>query len=329
MRKDLLKKVIAGSLIAAMALVLSLVPIRGSAHSKEPAESFSLYKDGSKEFVLDVDACAEVQRAPIGISSGFSYDEAHDALKIVNIKVTKRDMMVYLDKVSAIYVSGECKIPVIRTDCLSKDFYGNDPYCSTVTVYMDPGSSLEVGDMYDYNYNDVDSKIACGPGVKMKAARDGKAMKFKFTAGGLKIGKSATVKGVKYKIVSTDAGVGAQIIKGKTTSKVKIGAEIKIKGYSYAITSIAKNAYKGKKNIKEVKLGDNISQVGASAFAGCKKLKKITINARSLKSVGKNAFKGISKNAVFVLVGTGEEKAAAAALIKNGSTGFKDTMTVE
>lgn len=35
-----------------MALVLSLVPITGSAHSKEPAESFSLYKDGSKEFVL-------------------------------------------------------------------------------------------------------------------------------------------------------------------------------------------------------------------------------------------------------------------------------------
>lgn len=40
-----------------------------------------------------------------------------------------------------------------------------------------------------------------------------------------------------------------------------------------------------------------VTQIKAKAFAGCKKLKKITIYAKSLKKVGKAAFKGIHKKA--------------------------------
>lgn len=41
-----------------------------------------------------------------------------------------------------------------------------------------------------------------------------------------------------------------------------------------------------------------VTQINGKAFAGCSKLKKITIKAKSLKKVGKKAFKGIHKKAV-------------------------------
>ncbi len=326
MNKKIFGKTIA--ILMAFILILGVVPIRGQAHDNGPAESFSLYKDGHMEKVLDVDSDAQVQRAPIGSSSHFSYDAEHNALKISNIKITRGDTMVYLDNLDAIYVSGDCKLPVIRMDCLSEDFYGNPPIASSVTVYMDPGSRLEVGDIYDRDMKDVNTKIVSGPGVKMKAKRDGKAMQFIFTSGGLKVGKKAKVKGVQYKIIADD-GVSAEVAKGKAAKKVKVGDTVKIKGYTYKITSIGKGAYKNKKSITEVTLGSNIQSIKKDAFSGCAKLKKITICAGNLKSIEKNAFKKLNKNCEFVLTGTDEEIARADLLIRNSATGFKDTMTVK
>ena len=42
----------------------------------------------------------------------------------------------------------------------------------------------------------------------------------------------------------------------------------------------------------------NVTQINTKAFSGCFKLKKITVKAKSLKKVGKKAFKGIHKKAV-------------------------------
>lgn len=63
------------------------------------------------------------------------------------------------------------------------------------------------------------------------------------------------------------------------------------------MTSIAKNAFKNNKNLKKVTIGNNIAKIKAGAFKGCKNLKMITIKSKSLKSVGKNIFKGISPKA--------------------------------
>ena len=329
MRGKLSTRIISLIMAAILIAATAAVPVKVQAHSNEPSESFSLYKDGHKEFVLDVDACIVMRYVPVGSSSHFSYDPEKDALKVTDIRVTRRDATAILDQVSAIYVSGDCKIPVVRTDCLSNDWYGNPPYCSAITVYMDPGSTLEIDDLYDYNMKDVpDSQIKCGPGVKMKKTRDGKALKYTFTSGGLEVGKKAKVGGVKYQIVSDD-GIGAEIIKGKAAKKVKVGDSVKIKGASYNITSIGKGAYKNKKNIKEIALGANIKTIKKEAFFGCSNVKTITMKVGNLKSIEKNAFKKLNKKCKFILIGTDEEIAQADYLIRKSSTGFKATMTTE
>ncbi len=73
---------------------------------------------------------------------------------------------------------------------------------------------------------------------------------------------------------------------------------VKINSYTFKITSIAKNAFKGNGKLEKVTIGANVTKIGASAFSDCKKLKKITIKSKKLQSVGKNALKNIYKKAV-------------------------------
>ena len=64
-------------------------------------------------------------------------------------------------------------------------------------------------------------------------------------------------------------------IKKKTVASVKIANTVTYKGVKYRVTGIAKNA-----------------------FVKCNKVKKITIIATGLKSIQKNALKGIHKKCV-------------------------------
>ena len=117
-------------------------------------------------------------------------------------------------------------------------------------------------------------------------------------------------------------------------------------GNTYAVTAIAKAAVKGETTITKVKVGKNIETIGAGAFRECTSLKSVTIgsgvtkisknafrgdsklksivrNATSLKSVGKNAFSGISSKAVITLKGTAKQKAKAEKLIKKSGLSSK------
>ena len=58
---------------------------------------------------------------------------------------------------------------------------------------------------------------------------------------------------------------------GKKASSLSAPATAKINGYSYKVTSIGKNAFKGA-NAKTITLGKNIKSIPAGAFANCKKL---------------------------------------------------------
>lgn len=84
----------------------------------------------------------------------------------------------------------------------------------------------------------------------------------------------------------------------KKLTAVSIPATVKYKGYSFKVTVIQKNALKGYKKLKTVTVGKNVTSIGASAFAGDAKLKKITVKSAVLKKVGAKALKGIHKKAV-------------------------------
>ena len=84
----------------------------------------------------------------------------------------------------------------------------------------------------------------------------------------------------------------------KSQKKIKIPNTIQIDNRTYKVTEIASKALKGTKNLTEVTIGTNIEKIGSSAFEKCGKLKKIVVNSKKLKSVGKKALKGIHKKCV-------------------------------
>lgn len=135
----------------------------------------------------------------------------------------------------------------------------------------------------------------------------------------------------------------------KSASKVTIPATVNIDGVTYKVTSIAVNAFKNDKKLTKVTIGGNVktigtnafsgckkitrvtipekvTKIGTNAFCGCKKLKTITIKSAKLKNIGKNAFKGIHKKAVFKVPGKMLSKYKKKFTSK---TGFRKTMKVK
>lgn len=105
----------------------------------------------------------------------------------------------------------------------------------------------------------------------------------------------------------------------KKKSVVTIPATVKIGGVTYKVTSIAKNAFKGNKNIKRLTIEKNVEKIGAKAFYGCKKLKTITIKTTKLKAkkIGAAAFKNTHVKAT-VKVPKKKLKAYKTMLLKKG-----------
>ena len=92
----------------------------------------------------------------------------------------------------------------------------------------------------------------------------------------LKKGQVATVGNLKFKVTGTNTRtVTVAKAKAKSYKSVTIPATIKVNGHTYKVTAISANAFKNNKS-----------------------LKKITVKSKTIKSVGKNAFKGIQKKAV-------------------------------
>ncbi len=86
------------------------------------------------------------------------------------------------------------------------------------------------------------------------------------------------------------------------------------------VTVIGKNAFAGCAKLKKVTVqGNKLKQIGSKAFYNCKKLKTITIKSKALKRVDKNAFKGINKKAV-IKVPAAKLKAYKKLLAKKGQS---------
>jgi len=104
----------------------------------------------------------------------------------------------------------------------------------------------------------------------------------------------------------------------KKITGITIPSTVKINGYVCKVTAIDKNAFKGCKKLKSVKIGKNVQTIGErafyqckalqkigipsnvksikkEAFAGCKNLKNVTFQGKKVTSIGKNAFKNTKK----------------------------------
>ena len=111
------------------------------------------------------------------------------------------------------------------------------------------------------------------------------------------------VSKAKYKILKmgTDNAMGTVEFVAPlnaNNSKFIVPSTITNKGITYEVIQIVDGAFKDNKKLKNVVISEGIKKIGKESFAGCKKLRKITINTTVLKKVGKNAFKGIHKKCV-------------------------------
>lgn len=105
----------------------------------------------------------------------------------------------------------------------------------------------------------------------------------------------------RYKITaSTPSKKTVALVKSlkKNKKAVTVKADVEIEGHRYQITKIGAKAFQKDKKMKQLTIGPNVKLIEGSAFAGCSNLKKVTILSKNITKFGKNAFKGIKKDAV-------------------------------
>ena len=116
-----------------------------------------------------------------------------------------------------------------------------------------------------------------------------------------KKGSVCQADGYRYKVLSATAKskkVAFAGVSDKNVKKVIIPKTVKLDGITYQVTEISANALKGKKKLKTVSVGENVTKIGKNAFAGCSRLVNIVVKGKKLKSAGKNSLQGISAKAV-------------------------------
>ena len=117
----------------------------------------------------------------------------------------------------------------------------------------------------------------------------------------IKKGTSFKVGKNRYKVTKVTKKTGTVTFTKpvkKTYKTISIPGTVKYKGYTFKVTAIAKNACKNNKKVKTVTIGKNVQTIGAYAFAGDAKLKKIAVKSVVLKKVGAKALMGINKKTV-------------------------------
>ncbi len=111
----------------------------------------------------------------------------------------------------------------------------------------------------------------------------------------VKKGESYDVGSYRYKVLDVSKKTVAVTKALKSSKTIKVPNTVKIKGGSYKVTEVAKNAFKNNKKVQTVTIGKNVTKIGASAFSGSKNLKKVTISSTVLKTIDKQAFYNCKK----------------------------------
>lgn len=121
---------------------------------------------------------------------------------------------------------------------------------------------------------------------------------------------------------SAEVAVTALTKASKKKASLSVAPTIVKDDVTYKVTSIGKKAFAGCKKLKSVTLGANVTKIEKQAFSKCTKLAKLTVKGK-LTKVEKKAFAGCKKK---IKVAGGNKKAKKAnikALKKSGYKKFK------
>lgn len=116
---------------------------------------------------------------------------------------------------------------------------------------------------------------------------------------GLEVGETFKVNGIIYKVVLSDYNkntfqVSCVKTDNKKIEKYVMPSCVSHKGVDYQVTSVGKKAFAGCKKLKKLTLGSNLTSIGEKAFYKCSALTKVTI-PKKVKTIGKSAFQKCKK----------------------------------
>ncbi len=119
-----------------------------------------------------------------------------------------------------------------------------------------------------------------------------------------KVGETFTASnGLKYKITAYSSKTKNVTVTGisKKVTAITVPDTVKYKNVSFKVTAIGSSAFTKQSTLKSATIGKNVTSIGAKAFYNDKKLAKVTFKGTAVKTIGKDAFKGIKKGAAFVM----------------------------
>lgn len=113
-----------------------------------------------------------------------------------------------------------------------------------------------------------------------------------------RIGSTYKIKKAKYKVTSSNK-VTYTGTTDKKSKKITIPNTVVIRGKTYKVTAVGGNVCKVNKKVTQVIIGKNVTVIAPKAFYKKKTLKSIIFKSVKITKIGRNAFKGINKKAVF------------------------------
>ena len=147
--------------------------------------------------------------------------------------------------------------------------------------YADPMEYLNLEFEITIKYSDTpvitDNHVKAAPSVSFEVGRE--------------LGDNA----VKYRIMDATGSLSAIGLTSEAKS-VTIPDSVGLAGFNLNVNDIAQGFMKGNKKTKTVKVGSNVTSIGSQAFYKCKKLKKVTIKSKQIKTIGNKAFGKDAKN---------------------------------
>ncbi len=119
-----------------------------------------------------------------------------------------------------------------------------------------------------------------------------------------KVGETFTMSnGLKYKVTAYSSKAKNVTVTGisKKVTGITVPDTVKYKNVSFKVTAIGSSAFTKQSTLKSATIGKYVTSIGAKAFYNDKKLAKVTFKGTAVKTIGKDAFKGIKKGASFVM----------------------------
>ncbi len=145
-----------------------------------------------------------------------------------------------------------------------------------------------------------------------------------------KVNESFTASnGLKYKITAYSSKAKNVTVTGisKKVTSITVPSTVVYKNVTFKVTAIGSSAFTKQSSLKNATIGKYVTSIGTKAFYNDKKLAKVTFKGTAVKTIGKDAFKGIKKGASFAMKKTFTYKSIKYKITKSTTSVKQVTVT--